>query len=201
MLQLGRTNAYKTYCKQLFIMYILYRYFPLTNIAAHVRCRTYISWRRHPMETFSALLAICARNSPVLGEFPGKGQLLEALMFSLICVWINDWVNDREAGDLRRYRAHYDVLVMCSSALIGTGLYSQLCIINRSYIMKPIYIKAADENDNSRLALPAINRSHLIENINELTDSPSHKTTQIWKDVMWAPRTNQRKAGNGKIWF
>ena len=33
-------------------------------------------------------------------------------MFSLICVWINDWVNNREAGDLRRYRTHYDVMVM-----------------------------------------------------------------------------------------
>ena len=33
-------------------------------------------------------------------------------MFSLICVGINGWVNKREAGDLRRYRAHYDVIVM-----------------------------------------------------------------------------------------
>ena len=33
-------------------------------------------------------------------------------MFSLICVWINSWVNNREAGDLRRNRAHYDVIVM-----------------------------------------------------------------------------------------
>ena len=33
-------------------------------------------------------------------------------MFSLICVWINDWVNNRETGDLRRYRAHYDIIVM-----------------------------------------------------------------------------------------
>ena len=33
-------------------------------------------------------------------------------MFSLICVWINDWVNNREAGDLRRYRGRYDVIVM-----------------------------------------------------------------------------------------
>ena len=41
-----------------------------------------------------------------------KDQLRGALMFSLICVWINDWVNNREAGDLRRYRAHYDVIVM-----------------------------------------------------------------------------------------
>ena len=28
-------------------------------------------------------------------------------MFSLICVWINGWVNNREAGDLRRHRAHF----------------------------------------------------------------------------------------------
>ena len=34
------------------------------------------------------------------------------LMFSMICFWINDWVNNRKAGDLRHYRAHYDVTVM-----------------------------------------------------------------------------------------
>ena len=43
---------------------------------------------------------------------PHKDQWRGALMFSLICVWINDWVNNRETGDLRRYRAHYDVIVM-----------------------------------------------------------------------------------------
>ena len=43
---------------------------------------------------------------------PHKGQWRGALMFSLICVWINGWVSNREAGDLRRYRAHYDVIVM-----------------------------------------------------------------------------------------
>ena len=43
---------------------------------------------------------------------PHKGQWRGALMFSLICVWINDWVNNREAGDLRRYRAYSDVIVM-----------------------------------------------------------------------------------------
>ena len=48
--------------------------------------------------------------SPV--NSPHKGQWRGALMFSLICVWINGWVNNREAGDLRRYRAHHDVTVM-----------------------------------------------------------------------------------------
>ena len=33
-------------------------------------------------------------------------------LFSFICVWINDWVNNGEAGDLRRYRAHYDFTVI-----------------------------------------------------------------------------------------
>ena len=43
---------------------------------------------------------------------PHKGLPRGALMFSLIYAWINDWVNNREAGDLRRHRAHYDVIVM-----------------------------------------------------------------------------------------
>ena len=48
--------------------------------------------------------------SPV--NSPHKGQWRGALMYFWICVWINGWVNTREAGDLRRYRAHYDVTVM-----------------------------------------------------------------------------------------
>ena len=50
---------------------------------------------------------------PSCGEFTGhKGQWRGALMFSLICAWINGWVNNREAGDLLRHRAHDDVNVM-----------------------------------------------------------------------------------------
>ena len=48
--------------------------------------------------------------SPV--NSPHKGQWRGALMFSFICVWISSWVNNREAGDLRRYHAHYDVIAM-----------------------------------------------------------------------------------------
>ena len=48
--------------------------------------------------------------SPV--NSPHKDQWRGALMFSLICVWRNGWVNNREAGDLRWYRAHYDVNVI-----------------------------------------------------------------------------------------
>ena len=67
--------------------------------------------------------------SPV--NSPHKGQWRRALMFSLICAWINGWVNNRDAGDLRRYRAHYDVTAMVmslwirtSAALVRRWLYS-----------------------------------------------------------------------------
>ena len=43
---------------------------------------------------------------------PHKGQWRGALMFSLICVCMKGWVNNGEAGNLRRYLAHYDVIVM-----------------------------------------------------------------------------------------
>ena len=53
------------------------------------------------------------------GEFIGprwipRTKASDAVLwfFSLICVWINGWVNNRETCDLRRYRAHYDVIVM-----------------------------------------------------------------------------------------
>ena len=48
--------------------------------------------------------------SPV--NSPHKGQWRGGLMFSLICVWIDGWVNSHEAGDLRRHHAHYDVIIM-----------------------------------------------------------------------------------------
>ena len=50
-------------------------------------------------------------NSPYTGHWRG------ALMFSLICVWINGWVNNRETGDLRRHHTHYDVTAMMHSTL------------------------------------------------------------------------------------
>ena len=58
-----------------------------------------LTWWRHQMETFSALLAICAGNSQVPGEFPAQRPVTRSLVFSLNCVWINGWVNKLEAGD------------------------------------------------------------------------------------------------------
>ena len=60
------------------------------------------------MEYFPRYWPFVGGNSPVTGEFPRNGQWRGALMFSLICAR----VNNREAGDLRRCRTHYDVTVM-----------------------------------------------------------------------------------------
>ena len=77
---------------------------------------------------FVALYKPCKpkpKPKPVRGISPRKGQWRGALMFSLICVWINGSVNNRGAGDLRRHRGHYDVNVM---------LYPPPCISWHAYI-------------------------------------------------------------------
>ena len=58
------------------------------------------------------------QRSPV--NSPHKGQWRGALMFTLICARINGWVNNGEAGDLRRNRAHYDVIVIFTTEQSGS---------------------------------------------------------------------------------
>ena len=59
------------------------------------------------METFSASLALCAGNSPVIGEFSSQRPVTRSFD-----VFFDGWVNNREAGDFRRHCAHYYVIVM-----------------------------------------------------------------------------------------
>ena len=62
--------------------------------------------------------------SPV--NSPRKGQWRGALMFSLICARINGWVNNSEAGDLRRHRAHYEVTVIRKDMWRGAVVFFML---------------------------------------------------------------------------
>ena len=87
------------------------------------------TWWRHQIETFP-------RNWPFVQGIhrssvnsPHKGQWRGALMFSLICVWVNDWVNNREASDLRRYRAHYDVIVVLDLELLHQPWYCRMIVV------------------------------------------------------------------------
>ena len=104
------------------------------------------TWWRHQIEPYSALLALCAGNLPVPVNSPHKGQSRGALIFSLVCARINDWVNNREAGDLRRHRGHYDVNAYsrhesgnyCAQMYLSTrlclGIKAQCWLDHRSFL-------------------------------------------------------------------
>ena len=53
------------------------------------------------------------------GEFTGDRWIprTKASDAELSCSWINSWINNCEAGDLRRHRAHHDVIVLCQNYL------------------------------------------------------------------------------------
>ena len=55
------------------------------------------TWWRHQIETFSALLAICARNSPVPGEFPAQRPVTRSfdVFFDLR---LNNWLSKQSWG-------------------------------------------------------------------------------------------------------
>ena len=92
--------------------------------------REWISWWRHQMETFP-------RYWPFGREFTGhlwfprtksSDAELWCFLWSLICAWINVWVNNYKAGDLRRHRAHDDViLIWVERTILSLGL---LCVGN-----------------------------------------------------------------------
>ena len=66
-----------------------------------------IKWKHFPR--YSTFVRGIHR-SPV--NSPNNGQWRGALMFSLIYTWINDWVYNCGAGDLRRHHGHYNVIVI-----------------------------------------------------------------------------------------
>ena len=87
-----------------------------------------------------------------------KRRWREALTFPLICAWIDGWFNNRDAGDLRRHRAHYDAIVKGVATLIsracswqwnlyalkmmGTEIrYFEMCIIWLNDLLKCFLMK------------------------------------------------------------
>ena len=78
------------------------------------------AWWRHQMETLSALLTRCARNSPVTGESPLQRTLTRSFDVFFDLRLNKRLFNNRDAGDLRRHRAHYDVTIMAWIRLTRT---------------------------------------------------------------------------------
>ena len=94
--------------------------------------RAHVPWWRHQMETFPALLAICAGNSPVTGEFPAQRPVTRSFDVFFDPCLNNSWVNNCEAGDLRRRRTHYNVIVML---LTHWGRVMQICVSKPAIIV------------------------------------------------------------------
>ena len=85
--------------------------------------------------------------SPV--NSPHKGQWRGALMFTLICARINGWVNNREAGDLRRNRAHYDVIVMGIPSVTGWFPLQRPVMRNRVSVISSSWQIVIDQSHKS----------------------------------------------------
>ena len=77
------------------------------------------------METSFALLDLCARNSPVTAEFPTQRPMTRS--FDVFCDrhLNNGRVNNRDAADLRRHSAHYDVTVVCQHLITHHATFKQ----------------------------------------------------------------------------
>ena len=80
------------------------------------------------METFSALLAICGGNSPVPVELPAQRPVTRRFDVFFDLRLNKQRVNNREAGDLTRYRAHYDVIVMSRDYVNEAWQYGMLSV-------------------------------------------------------------------------
>ena len=112
-----------------FLGYQYYLFFFTTSINGNkiYRCNVLyshddiIKWNHYPLY-WPFVRGI--HRSPV--NSPHKGQWRGALMFSLLCAKINGSVNNREAGDLRRHQAHYDVTVMiwvCYNTFVAAKMW------------------------------------------------------------------------------
>ena len=127
-----------------------------------------ITWWRRQTETFAAILALFVRgiHRPPVNS-PHKGQWRGALMFSLICAWINGWANSREAGDLKRHRTHYIVTVM-------KKLYVH------SHDVFTLMLKEQGKTMTSIEAVLGIHDKTLANSINTLTII-LRKSERMWK--------------------
>ena len=107
----------------------LYNGTPYARKATYFYRNDVIKWKHFP-RYWPVVRGI--HRSPV--KSPHKGQWRGALIFSLTCARINDWVNNREAGDLRRHRAHHDVTVMLRR-VPGNHICIMIRLIRPSFLL------------------------------------------------------------------
>ena len=136
---------------------------PGRNLPWHWLCEW---WWRHQMETFSPLLAFCAGNSPVTVEFSSQRPVTRR--FDVFCARIKGWVNNREAGDFRRHRAHYDVTLM--NVLCFRNKFSMLSFFDSNRptlwardVHAPVYLFVFNTSTPSAAYMRQWTRSALVQ--------------------------------------
>ena len=73
------------------------------------------------------------------GEFPTQRPVTQSFDVFFDLRLINVWVNNREAGNLRRNRGHYDVIVM-GYGILGSCFYNAI-VLHQSTHSRPIHVQ------------------------------------------------------------
>ena len=149
------------------------------------------SWWRHQMETFSALLALCAGNSLVTGEFLAQRPVTHSFCISFIWAWINGWVNNLKAGDLRHHRDHCNVTVWYQ---VNASQKMKACVCNNIVYSPQIcwelrYFKSSRDRRNDLIQRTAVKYLRycwvLYEKSEEWVDWKMSYRQRIYCEVCW----------------
>ena len=92
------------------------------------------TWWRHQRKKISRYWSFVRGIHRSSVNSPHKGQWRGALMFALIYTWTNGYVNNRDPGDLRRHRAHYDGTVMEYIYTCYSRLESYIIFVTKSKV-------------------------------------------------------------------
>ena len=155
------------------------------------------------MKTFSRYWPFVRgiHRSPV--NSPHKGQWRGALMFSLICARINGWVNSGEAGNLRRHRADYDVIVMIGHLVRAVTNKTSSALLVLCWVNQVVTGKFPSQRDRNVENLSMWWRHHDINPHHMMTSSNGNifrVTGPLWGKFTgprWIPHT---KASDAELW-
>ena len=147
----------------------------------------------------SALLALCAGNSPVTGEFPSQRPVRRRFDIVFDLRPNKDWkINNREAGDLRRHRAHYGVIVILQIH-IHTGIFVIMMDIQLLVEQKSIKLLYVQCNEKGGIPMhktldsetPRIHLSQTSEAIGPVIPNAhfTHRTMDDWSSMNYLQMT------------
>ena len=119
-------------------LYVAVTVFFLTSITVSISGPE--PWWRHPIMMTSSNGNIFRVTGHLCGEFTGlrwipRTKASDAELWCFLWAWINDWVNNCEAGDLRRHHAHYDVTVMHDGEDVDIIVCARFCYVLFCFVL------------------------------------------------------------------